>query len=41
MKYNTDRTWLEVDLDAIEENYRRITRDIGRSKIMAVVKANA
>lgn len=41
MKYNTDRTWLEVDLDAIEENYRRITHDIGSSKIMAVVKANA
>ncbi|MBQ9966329.1 MAG: alanine racemase, partial [Clostridia bacterium] len=35
------RTWLEIDLDAIEENYRRIKHDIGESEIMAVVKANA
>ncbi|MBQ2692035.1 MAG: alanine racemase, partial [Clostridia bacterium] len=41
MEYNTSRTWLEIDLDAIEENYKRITRDIGSSEIMAVVKANA
>lgn len=35
------RTWFEIDLDAIEENYRRIKKDIGKSEIMAVVKANA
>ncbi len=41
MKYMRDRAWLEISLDAIEENYRRIKRDIGRSEIIAVVKANA
>ena len=41
MEYNTSRTWLEIDLDAIAENHRRIKADIGRSEIIAVVKADA
>lgn len=35
-------TWAEVDLKAIEHNYRQVRRLVGRdTKIMAVVKANA
>ena len=41
MKYMRDRAWMEISLDAIEENYNRIKHDIGKSRIMAVVKANA
>ena len=41
MEYNTSRTWLEIDLDAIAENHRRIKSDIGESEIIAVVKADA
>ena len=41
MEYNTSRTWLEIDLDAIAENHRRIKADIGESEIIAVVKADA
>lgn len=35
------RTWTEVDLDAILENYRTITQLAPNSQIMAVVKADA
>ena len=28
MEYNTSRTWLEIDLDAIAENHRRIKADM-------------
>ena len=35
-------TWAEVDLTAIEYNYRQVRRLIGKDvKVMAVVKANA
>ncbi len=37
----TDRAWLEVSLDAIDENYRRIRAYAQDARIMAVVKANA
>ncbi|MEA4920910.1 MAG: alanine racemase [Clostridiaceae bacterium] len=42
MQYMKDRTWMEISLDAIEENYRRVKNDIGdKCGVMAVVKANA
>lgn len=42
MKYMKDRSWMEISLDAIEENYRRVTHDIGPEKgVIAVLKANA
>lgn len=34
------RTWVEVDLDAIRENARRIQARLGGAFLMAVVKAN-
>lgn len=35
-------TWAEIDLKAIEHNYRQVRKIVGKSiKIMAVVKANA
>jgi alanine racemase len=35
-------TWAEIDLAAIEYNYRQVRKTVGRAiKIMAVVKANA
>ena len=41
MKYMKDRTWMEISLDAIEENYRRVKHDIGDDcRVMAVLKAN-
>lgn len=42
MKYMKDRAWMEISLDAIEENYRRVTHDIGPGRgVIAVLKANA
>lgn len=42
MQYQQDRAWMEIDLDAIEENYRHIRRFIGEERgIIGVVKANA
>lgn len=42
MVYGKDRTWLEIDLSVIEENYRVIKEFIGnQTEIMAVVKADA
>ena len=36
------RTWAEIDLSAIRENYNTVRRRVGPSvKIMAVVKADA
>ena len=37
----TDRAWLAVSLDPIDENYRRIRAYAQDARIMAVVKANA
>jgi alanine racemase len=42
MQYQQDRTWLEVDLDAIGKNYVDIKKKIAPDcQIIAVVKANA
>ncbi|MCQ4950998.1 alanine racemase, partial [Bittarella massiliensis (ex Durand et al. 2017)] len=42
MKRQIKRTWAEIDLDAIEENYRAIRSLLGpQTKLMAVVKADA
>lgn len=41
MKYMTDRAWMEVDLDAVEQNYRTLSAQLAPSRIMAVVKADA
>ena len=34
------RTWVEVDLDAIEHNFKAIKSHIGETKICCVVKAD-
>ncbi|MDO4566403.1 MAG: alanine racemase [Oscillospiraceae bacterium] len=40
--YQLKRAWAEIDLDAVEHNYREVRRLTGdKVKIMAVVKANA
>ncbi len=36
-----DRTWVEVDLDAIRRNYAAIRRAMGAVRIMTVLKADA
>jgi len=42
MEYMKNRTWLEVDLDAIGRNYRTVKERIGPDcQVIAVVKANA
>lgn len=35
------RTWVDISLDAIEYNFRKIKKHVGNSKVMAVVKADA
>lgn len=36
------RTWAEIDLDALQDNYRAIASSLtGNSRVMAVVKADA
>ena len=35
------RTWAEIDLDALEHNFGIIKKEAGKSRIMAVVKADA
>lgn len=35
------RTWVEVDLDAIEFNFREVKKKVPHAKVMAVVKADA
>lgn len=40
MNYETLTAWLEIDLDAIQENYRRLTQISGRP-VMGIIKANA
>jgi len=35
------RTWLEVDLSIIQENFKTIKEKVGNVKVMAVLKANA
>ncbi|MCR5272683.1 MAG: alanine racemase [Lachnospiraceae bacterium] len=42
MESTLRRTWAEVDLDALENNYRRIRKHIGENvKFLGVVKADA
>ncbi len=35
------RTWVDISLDAIEYNFRKIKSQVGNSMVMAVVKADA
>lgn len=35
------RTWVEIDLDRIESNYRRLAERVGDARVMCVIKANA
>ena len=35
------RTWVEIDLDAIESNFREVKQKVPGAKMMAVVKADA
>ncbi len=35
------RSWLEIDLDSIKENFFTIKKKVGKAKVMAVLKANA
>lgn len=35
------RAWAEIDIDALENNYREIKKTVGDKEILAVVKANA
>ena len=37
----TSRVWLEVDLDILEQNFKRICNAVEPLKVMAVLKANA
>lgn len=39
--FSTRPTWIEVDLLAIEHNYRTIARAVAPAKVMPVLKANA
>jgi len=42
VEYQKDRTWLEVDLGAIGDNYREIKKKIGvNCQVIAAIKANA
>ena len=35
------RTWVEIDLDRIEHNFRRLADRVGDGRVMCVIKANA
>ena len=35
------RSWLEIDLGSIQENFKRIKKKVGNRDVMAVLKANA
>ena len=42
LKYQTDRSWVEINLDALENNVQEISKLLrSRKQIMAVVKADA
>ena len=42
MKSTLKRTWAEINLDAVEYNYRKIREHIGKNvKFLGVVKADA
>lgn len=41
MLKSKSRCWVEVDIDKVKKNYKTIDKHIGKTKIMAVVKANA
>ena len=35
------RTWVDISLDAIDYNFRKIKAHVGKAMILAVVKADA
>lgn len=41
MKQNNHRTWAEIDLGAIEHNFKVIQQHVGNRPVMAVIKADA
>ena len=42
MKSTLKRTWAEIDLDALEYNYKKIREHVGKDvKFLGVVKADA
>ena len=41
MEKSTHRTWAEVDLGAIERNFRNIQQHVGGADVLCVIKANA
>lgn len=41
MQLNTHRTWAEIDLGAIEHNFKQIKKYVGDYPIMAIIKADA
>lgn len=42
MRYQDNRTWLEIDLNAIKQNYVNIEKKLAKNcEIIAVIKANA
>lgn len=41
MLESKSRCWVEIDIDKVKKNYKTIDQHIGKTKIMAVVKANA
>lgn len=41
MQQNNHRTWAEIDLNAIEHNFKQIQGYVGKTPIMAIIKANA
>ena len=41
MQQNNHRTWAEIDLSAIEHNFKEIQKYVGNCPIMAIIKADA
>ena len=41
MSKNLRRTWAEIDLDRLAENYHLLRRRMGDAKFLGVVKADA
>lgn len=41
MEKNIHRTWAEIDLNAIEHNFKEISRQVAGTPVLCVIKANA
>ena len=41
MQQNNHRTWAEIDLSAIEHNFKEIQKHVGNCPIMGIIKADA